>query len=218
MTTERADQKAMVQKERILAGAEELFFKAGIRSVTMDDIAKHLGISKKTIYVFFKDKDEVVTALVHQKLQEDKDRMCGIVESSGNVMEELIFMIKCAEDFFSRINPILIHDMQKYHPESWQLVQKFKAENVVDNLTGILTRGISQGYIREAVNPRIMAKMHMLQTEAGFNTNLFPPSEYNTWTVQMQFLEHFLYGICTGEGRAILDDYRNIYATTINKP
>lgn len=208
----------MTQKERILGGAEELFFKAGIRSVTMDDIAKHLGMSKKTIYVFFKDKDEIVTALVHHKLQEDKDRMCGITERSDNVMEELVFMMKCAEDFFSKINPILIHDMQKYHPESWQLLQRFKAEVVVDNLQDILTRGIKQGYIRETIHPRIMAKMHMLQVEAGFNTNYFPPSEYNTWTVQMQFLEHFLYGICTSEGQAILDDYRNIYTTAINKP
>jgi len=200
----------MIQKDRILEGAEELFFKAGIRSVTMDDIAKHLGISKKTIYVYYKDKDEVVTALVDKKLSEDKDRMCEVVESSLDVMEELINLMKCAEEFFSKINPILIHDMQKYHPESWQALQRFKADVVVNTFQSILARGIDQGYVRPEVDPRIMAKMHVLQVEAGFNSNYFPPAEYNIWKVQLQFLEHFLYGICTTEGREILDNYKNL--------
>lgn len=200
----------MIQKDRILEGAEELFFQAGIRSVTMDDIAKHLGISKKTVYVFYKDKDELVTALVNKKLEEDKDRMCGMTAQSENVMEELIYMIKCAEEFFAKINPVVIHDMQKYHPGSWQLLQRFKAEIVVDTFQDILTRGIKQGYVREDIDPRIIARMHVLQVEAGFDAKMFPPTEYNVWKVQMQFLEHFLYGICTVAGHEILDNYKNI--------
>jgi len=200
----------MTQKDRILEGAAELFFKAGIRSVTMDDIARHMGISKKTIYVYYKDKDEIVTALVDKKLSEDKDRMCEVVETSSDVMEELINLMKCAEDFFSRINPILIHDMQKYHPESWQALQRFKAEVVVDTFQGILTRGIAQGYVRPEVDPRIMAKMHVVQVEAGFNSYFFPPGEYNIWKVQLQFLENFLYGICTVKGHEVLDNYKNL--------
>jgi len=200
----------MIQKDRILEGAQELFFKAGIRSVTMDDIAKHLGISKKTVYVFYKDKDELVTALVNIKLSEDKDRMCGIAAQSENVMEELITMMKCAEEFFAKINPVVIHDMQKYHPESWRLLQQFKAEVVVDNLQNILSRGQEQGYVRKNLDPKIMARMHVLQVEAGFNSTVFPPAEYNIWKVQLQFLEHFLYGICTAEGCKILDNYKII--------
>lgn len=199
-----------MQKDRILEGARELFFKGGIRSVTMDDIAKYLGISKKTVYVFFKDKDELVNALVNKKLLEDKHRMCDVSAGSSNVMEELVNMIKCAEEFFAKINPIVIHDMQKYHPEAWQSLQRFKAEVVVNNLQEILSRGIDQGYVRKNLDPKIIARMHVLQVEAGFNSTMFPPAEYNIWKVQLQFLEHFLYGICTAEGCKILDNYRNI--------
>src|SRR5271156_6303064 len=94
------------QIERIIEGSLELFLTAGIKSVTMDDIAKHLGMSKKTIYQFFKDKNELVLALVKKKLQQDEDQMCAIIGKSGNVIEEMINMMKCSEEMFSRINPI----------------------------------------------------------------------------------------------------------------
>ena len=67
----------MGQIERILQGGEELFLQAGIKSVTMDEIARHLGMSKKTIYQFFKDKNELVIALVKRKLKEDEEQMAA---------------------------------------------------------------------------------------------------------------------------------------------
>ena len=117
----------MSQIERIIQGGEELFLKAGIKSVTMDDIARHLGMSKKTIYQFFKDKNELVIALVKKKLKEDEDQMSDIISQSGNVIEEMINMMKCSEEIFSRINPIVIHDLQKYHPDAWKQFQNFKS-------------------------------------------------------------------------------------------
>ncbi len=74
---------SIVQIERIIQGGEELFLKAGIRSVTMDDIARHLGMSKKTIYQFFSDKNELVMALVKKKLlKDDEDQMNEIISRS----------------------------------------------------------------------------------------------------------------------------------------
>src|ERR1700750_348307 len=138
----------MSQRERIIQGGEELFLTAGIKSVTMDDIAKHLGMSKKTIYQFFKDKNELVMALVKKKLQDDEDQMCAIISKSGNVIEEMINMMKCSEEIFSRINPIVIHDMQKYHPDAWKHFQNFKSGFLVQTLENLLSEGIKEGYIR----------------------------------------------------------------------
>lgn len=201
----------MSQTERIILGGEELFLKAGIKSVTMDDIAKHLGMSKKTIYQFFKDKNELVIALVKKKLQEDEDQMCAIINQSGNVIEEMINMMKCSEEIFSRINPIVIHDLQKYHPEAWKQFQNFKAEVLVHTLEELLTKGIKQGYIRPEIDVRIIAMMRVAQVEMGFNATIFPVAEFNIWKVQQQFLEHFNYGICTLKGYKLLNEYKNIY-------
>jgi AcrR family transcriptional regulator len=200
----------MSQSERIILGGEELFLKAGIKSVTMDDIAKHLGMSKKTIYQFFKDKNELVIALVKKKLQDDEDQMCAIISKSGNVIEEMINMMKCSEEIFSRINPIVIHDMQKYHPDAWKQFQNFKSGVIVHTLEELLTKGIKQGYIRPDIDVKIIAMMRVNQVEMGFNTSVFPVAEFNTWKVQQQFLEHFNYGICTLKGYKLLNQYKNI--------
>ncbi len=201
----------MSQIERIVLGAEELFLKAGIKSITMDDVAKHLGMSKKTIYQFFKDKNELVVALVNKKLKEDEDQMSAIMNQSSNVIEEMINMMKCSEEIFSRINPIVIHDLQKYHPDAWKQFQNFKSGVLVHTLEELLTKGIKQGYIRPEIDVKIIAMMRVAQVEMGFNTAVFPVAEFNTWKVQQQFLEHFNYGICTLKGYKLLNEYKNIH-------
>jgi AcrR family transcriptional regulator len=194
--------------ERIINGSEELFFQAGIRSVTMDDIARHLGMSKKTIYQLFIDKNELINALVDKRLREDRDQLFALISSSGNMIEELISMTKGAEEIFSRINPVVVHDLQKYHPEAWSRFQKFKAEFLVDTLEKLLLKGIRQGYIRNDIDVKILAKMRVNQIELGFNTTIFPLVEFSTWKVQQQFLEHFNYGICTLKGIAVLNQHK----------
>lgn len=200
----------MIQIERILAGSLELFFKAGIKSVTMDDIARHLGISKKTIYQFFTDKNELVIALVRKRMQDDECQMKDIMEQSSDVIERMLNMMKCSEDIFSRINPILIHDLQKYHPEAWAVFQQFKSGVVIRTLEQLLSEGVTQGYIRTDIDVKVMARMRMHQVELGFNTSVFPLAEFSPWQVQYQFLEHFNYGICTLEGYKLLEQHKNV--------
>lgn len=198
----------MSQKERILAGSLELFYRAGIKSVTMDDIAKHLGISKKTIYQFFTDKNELVLALTQQKMLEDEENMNSIMANAADVIEQLMEMMKCSEEILSRANPILMYDLQKYHPEAWDLYQQFKSGVVISTLEQLLGEGKEQGYIRPDIDVKIIARMRMNQVEMGFNTAIFPLAEFSPWQVQQQFLEHFNYGICTLEGYKLLEKYK----------
>jgi AcrR family transcriptional regulator len=176
----------------------------------MDDIARHLGMSKKTIYQFFKDKNELVIALVKKKLQEDEEQVSEIISRSGNVIEEMINMMKCSEEIFSRINPVVFHEMQKYHPEAWKHFQNFKSGVLVHTLEELLNKGIKQGYIRPEIDVKILAKMRVNQVELGFNTSIFPVAEFNVWKVQQQFNEHFNYGICTLKGYKLLNQYKNV--------
>ena len=148
--------------------------------------------------------------MVAKKLKEDEEQMEAIIAKSANVIDEMINMMKCSEDIFSRINPIVIHDMQKYHPDAWAQFQKFKADVIVSTLEELLTKGIKQGYIRPDIDVKILARMRVAQVELGFNTAEFPISEFNPWKVQVQFLEHFNYGICTLKGYKLLNQYKNI--------
>ena len=199
------------QTDRILDGSGELFLQAGIKSVTMDDIAKHLGMSKKTIYQFFKDKNELVLALVKKRLKDDEDEMSEMLSKSGNVIEEMVNMMKCSEEIFARANPIVIHDLQKYHPEAWKVFQEFKAGVIVRTLEELLNKGIKQGYIRPEIDVKVIARMRMIQVETGFNTAVFPINEFNLWKVQRELMDHFNYGICTMKGYKLLNEYKNIH-------
>ncbi|HEY9535168.1 MAG TPA: hypothetical protein VIQ77_11560, partial [Mucilaginibacter sp.] len=136
--------------------------------------------------------------------------MCALIKKSDNVIEEMINMMKCSEEIFSRINPIVIHDLQKYHPEAWEQFQAFKAKVIVHTLEELLTKGIKQGYIRPDIDVKIMARMRVMQVEMGFNTNIFPLAEFSPWKVQYQLLEHFNFGICTLKGYKLLDEYKNV--------
>jgi len=151
-----------------------------------------------------------VTALIKQRLQEDEDEMTEILNKSGNVIEGMINMMKCSEEIFARANPILIHDLQKYHPEAWKQFQGFKSEVIVRTMEGLLNKGIEQGYIRPDIDAKVLARMRVMQVEMGFNTSIFPASEFNLWKVQRQLLEHFNYGICTIKGYKLLNEYKNI--------
>jgi AcrR family transcriptional regulator len=201
----------MTQADRIISGGEELFSQQGIKSVTMDDIAKHLGMSKKTIYQHFKDKNELIVALVKKRQLEDETQLCSMIKNSENVIEEMINMMKASEEIFSRINPIVIHDLQKYHPDAWKEFQKFKAEVLITTLEQLLSKGISQGYVRPEIDVKIMARLRLNEVEMGFNALLFPIAEFSIWKVQYQFLEHFNYGICTLKGYKLLNQYKNIH-------
>jgi AcrR family transcriptional regulator len=200
----------MTHTDRILAGSLELFLKAGIKSVTMDDIARQIGMSKKTIYQYFKDKDDLVNALVSKQLREDKDNLCAIIEEPGNVIEQMIGMMKHSEEFLGRINPVFIHDLQKYHPEAWKQFMVFKKDVLVTTIENLLTVGKKEDYIRADIDVKVMARMRVSQIEMGFNAELFPISEFSPWHVQYQFMEHFTYGVCTTKGRKVLDKYKNI--------
>ena len=202
------------QTDRILDGSGELFLQAGIKSVTMDDIAKHLGMSKKTIYQFFKDKSELVLALVKKRLKDDECEMTEMLSKSGNEIEGMINMMKCSEEIFGRANPIVIHDMQKYHPDAWKEFQNFKSGVIVRTMEELLTKGIQQGYIRSEIDVKVLARLRVAQVEMGFNTAMFPVNEFNVWKVQQQFLEHFNYGICTLKGYKLLDEYKHIQHET----
>jgi TetR/AcrR family transcriptional regulator, cholesterol catabolism regulator len=104
-------------KDKILSGAVELFFKYGIKNITMDEIAKHLGMSKKTIYTFFKDKDEMVHSLISQKICHDKCIYDKTHQDAENVVAELFAIMKIMKETLSNINPLFFTNCTNIIPK-----------------------------------------------------------------------------------------------------
>ena len=200
----------MDNKERILNAAFELFFRYGIKSVTMDDIAKHLSMSKKTIYLYFRDKDEVVHTLMERSLEKDREDFHQISQKAANVVEEVFEMMKKMNDIFSTVNPNIFYDLRKYHTKTWELFHKFKSEFIIKKVENTLENGKKNGFVRADVNSRLLAKLRGEEIEMGFNPSLFPPDKFRILDVQIALVEHFLYGICTLKGHKLINKYKQI--------
>jgi AcrR family transcriptional regulator len=200
----------METKDRILAGAEELFFKYGIKSITMDDIAKHLAISKKTIYQFFSDKNELVEILMAVKLKEDEHEFKQIQLDSENMVVEVFNMMKHMGVMFSKVNPNIFYDLQKYHPNAWKLFKNFKQDTMARMVESSIERGIKEGLVRPDLNARILSRLRIEEVEMGFNLEIFPADKFKIVDVQIAMIDHFLYGICTLKGHKLINKYKQV--------
>jgi hypothetical protein len=200
----------MPTKDKILQGAEDLIFKYGIKNITMDDIARHLSMSKKTIYKFYKEKDEIVHSLMHLSIEKDKCRFKKIYDSSHNVVAEGFEMMKEMREIFSKINPIVFHELNKYYPETWKEFQKFKNGFIQEMVERSLINGQKDGYIRNDIDTKLMAKLRVENIEMTLNGALFTTERPNLIDTQMAITEHFLYGVCTLKGHKLINKYKNI--------
>ena len=198
----------MENKEKIVEGAGELFMRYGVRSVTMDDVARELGMSKKTLYQFFTNKDDLVLEVSKAHIEREKIEFGEIKAVSKNALDELFSITKCLRISMQRVNPSLLFDLQKYHPSAWDLFLDFKYNFIRSMVERNVTKGVEEGYYRSEITPDVMAKLRMEQVQMAFDPKVFPPSEYDLVEVQMQVLDHFIQGLLSHQGRKLYETYQ----------
>lgn len=202
---------ALEIQERIVFKSDELFRKYGIRGVTMDDIARQIGVSKKTIYQFFPDKDELIMAVTRFNLDanENEVKCCSGMEAD-NAVDEMIKAIDSLTNMMQGYNPVMFYDLQKYHPKAWQLFADFKNTFLFNTILANLERGIREGLYRNDFDLEIVALMRLEQIDMVFRLEVFPPARYQITKVMAQLTEHFLYGVVTLKGHKLVNNYRNL--------
>ena len=199
-------------KERIIAKAREQFFRYGVKSVTMDDIARELGISKKTIYQHFEDKDAIVHQLMMGEMLQDKCEWEDLCKISKNVIEKMVKSMELIKKAFAEINPSTFFDIKKYHPKTWELFQAHKQNFILESIRQELLEGIEQGFYRPDIKIEILAKMRLEQVELGFDPQMFPPNKFSLIDVELTMLDHFIRGILTSKGLEVYQEYMQLEA------
>jgi TetR/AcrR family transcriptional regulator, cholesterol catabolism regulator len=192
-------------KEKIIKESTQLFFRFGVRSVSMDDIAKEIGISKKTLYVHFKDKDELIKEcmLVHDV--EEKQILKSFQRDAINAIDEMLRIAKYVERMLQKVSLTLIYDLQKYHREAWEMMNKMHNDDIFIEIKTNLERGIREGVYRDDFNVNIIAKIYVTTATLLTNSDFFSPSEYNIKDVIKTNILYHLHGIVSPKGRAILE-------------
>jgi TetR/AcrR family transcriptional regulator, cholesterol catabolism regulator len=197
-------------KDRIVSGAKELFFRYGVKSITMDEVAKNLGISKKTIYQFFEDKDELVYIVAKAHMAETEAVMKNITEIATDPIDEVLKISQHLRQMFQNINPSLLFEIQKYHTKAWKAFTEHKEKCIHSSLTQNLKSGIEKGLYRSEIDVEILSRLRLEEIQMSFNPFIFPTPKFNIQKVQLQFIEHFLYGICTLKGHKLINKYKQI--------
>lgn len=194
-------------RQRILSEVSALLLQYGIRSISMDDIAARLGISKKTIYQYFEDKDALVEEIVSNILSENECDCENDRVAAENAIHEVILAMQMMQKMFATMNPSVVHDLQKYHPKAFIRFKIHKDQFLLQLLTKNLQRGIKEKLYRPEISVDILARFRVESTMLPFNPDFQQSLKQNLFELQQEILIHFLYGVVTLRGYEILTQY-----------
>jgi len=183
----------------------ELYMKYGIKSITMDDVASELGISKKTLYQFVTDKDDLVGKFIDNEIALRQEEICKCFGIGFNAIEELfeisIFMNKLIHDQ----NPTTEYDLKKYYPQHYQKTVKARREGIYNYILLNLKKGIKEGLYRKDMNKEIIAKLYLSRSENTNLNELFTVEEFTSIKLFMELLTYHVRGIATEKGIIVLE-------------
>ena len=194
--------------ERIKADTFTLFMKYGLRSVTMDDIAAKLGISKKTIYNYYADKDALVDAVVLDEMINNKHQCDVDRDLAQNAIHEIFLAMEMMQKTLGEMNPVLLYDLQKYYPTSHKKFEVFKNEYLYNVILQNIKRGKNEGLYRMEIDETIIAKLRVETMMMAFNQDFMLAHKYTMMQLEHQLLMHFLYGVATAKGIKLITKYQ----------
>ncbi|MCK5775570.1 MAG: TetR/AcrR family transcriptional regulator, partial [Bacteroidales bacterium] len=180
-----------------------LYLSYGIKSVTMDDVAKHLGVSKKTLYAIVKDKDQLVRLVVDDQIEMHKQQDRVLKEKGISALEEMLIVFKRVSELLRSMNPSYQYDMNKYYPELSAKFISFKENQLFENIKENLIKGKKEGIYRPEINEDIIARMNSERNLSMFRNN----ENMQSWITHDSFQEIFLYhihAVLSDKGRQLL--------------
>ena len=198
----------MDPQEKILKTSLELFFRYGIKRVTMDDIAKELGMSKKTIYQFYKEKDDLVNQLCEVEMKKQEKIFRNIEKQSQDPIHEIMLISNTISDMMHHINPIFFIDLQKFHVKAFLQFQKFKDECAFKDLRRNIKAGKKIGVYRHDIDEEFAARYRLAQIDMLMFGNYFVFDKISFIQTHQLLLDMFVYGICTLKGHKLINEYK----------
>jgi TetR/AcrR family transcriptional regulator, cholesterol catabolism regulator len=197
----------MEVKERILTKAADLFSRYGIRSITMDEIASQLGISKKTIYQFFTDKDDMVSAVIDQEIARNEMDCNLFRQEAADAVQQVFLALESLDEMLKYTNPLMLYDLEKHHPRAFQKLREYKYRFLYQILMDNIQWGMDTEVYRNDLQKDIVAKWRIESAFLVFNPDVFPHSRYKISEVNYELAMLFLHGVVTPKGKKLIEIY-----------
>jgi len=191
-------------ENKLFENIRDLFVKYGIKSLTMDDIARQLGISKKTLYISFANKRDLVKKVMEYQISTVQCEVENECIEGENAIDELMGIGRKVNEGLSDAHPSIMFDIQKYYPQAWRVLMNHKEEFVFNKMLTNLKRGMSEGLYRDNLNPEVITKAFMVMTEAMMSNQLAIPGKFNFQELHLELMRYHIRGIANGKGREYL--------------
>ncbi len=197
----------MDYRQKIIEEGAMMFRTYGIRAVTMDMLASQLGISKRTIYEVFSDKDELLMGVLKWMVEKQHSVMTKIFNESENVIEAIFKMLDLMTDHFQRMSPAFQMDMKRLHRELQKKPEELFDLPYFSNNSDILSRGIKEGVFRDDIDVEITNKCLFEVARMSNDKDVFPSDDFTKQEVIRSFYINYLRGISTQKGLDLINFY-----------
>ncbi|MEL6140591.1 MAG: TetR/AcrR family transcriptional regulator [Bacteroidota bacterium] len=194
-------------KEKLLLEAGGLFRRYGLKSVSMDDVSRHLGMSKKTLYQYVSSKEDLISQVLEQKHCEEMEVTERIAKESVDAIDEFLQHSRFFIGEMRDVSPTTMYDMKKYYSHIWEKQMLGKIDEFVAGIEINLARGIKEGLFRSDFIPGIIAKIYAQTVMAITDITLFPGREIPIDRTIREHAIYHLYGVVTDLGRQRLKEH-----------
>jgi len=189
----------------LIQQVSEVYLKKGIKAITMDDMAKELHVSKKTLYKYVENKIELVQKAVQIYVLDEQKSVEEIQSRDLNPIQETQEIVTFVIQTLAKVNPLVHYDLQKYFPKAWNTINNYFNGFVYESILLNLNKGQEIGIYRTDFSAEIVAKIFITKLDLVFDAELFPPSKFTFVQVYLDFIQHHLHGIVSEKGRTILN-------------
>ena len=196
------------RKDEIINGCLTLFYKYGIKSISVDDISHHLGISKKTFYQFFKNKDQVIELISMNFINHNLLENRKIINDNTDVIDKILKIYKQILEQFHTCNPRFLSDIKKYYQNIYQLFNDFREKELRFMITNLLKQGKEEGIFRDDLDEKMIYNLHVKRMKFIIEGSLLP-DKYIGDPVFIDTMVISLIGISTIKGHELIQNKIN---------
>ena len=192
---------------KIIEKVTQLYRQYGIKSVTMDDVARELGISKKTLYEHFEDKEDLVSKVVEYALDERRSSLNEINTMNLNAIEELFHYHKFQTDLLKQYSPPIEYDLKKYYPELFKKILEIKREYMYKIVLNNLKKGKKQGFYRKDLDEEIISRLFVFRMEGLQSNEFFTIEQLSSPVFFRELFNYHIRGIANEKGIETLEHH-----------
>ena len=193
-----------MDEKEILVKTALLFKTYGIKSMTMDEIARQLGISKKTLYQFVNNKNDLVLKMMSMHIGQEQDCIEEVYKETNNAIDELMETSKLVSSQVKEMHPSVMFDLNKYHPEAFHLLRDHKDKFIYKNIKRNLETGIEEGLYRNNLTPELVTRLYLSMVHSIMGPEDFSNKEFSYADLHLEMMRYHIRGIASAKGREYL--------------